>query len=648
MANKPETGFSNSKSFRELDEALQHSFRNIKHDMTALKEGQHQVELQIEEAKKELKGGKADFVTIDKFNVIKIKLGELNEGMKKLWDVEKGLEALDKRSVASSDFKKHSEGLDSEIEALKSQLKSLNKSVATEEQVKNLVGDVNEEFDRIKKGMDELRTIKDTITKSELEKRSAELDKKAKDVRADFEKVRAEVKSKVTITQVEALVGDINADFDNLKKSVAEMKADEKRFALDADVEKRMAKVEQKSDDVIKSAAAAIDEFSKGVEVMFKDFAKVNERNHASISKDVDAAKELSSKGLEGLKDSLSAQLADVKKDMKLLVTRKQAESLVNEINKEFDHVKESVDVNAKAVSKLSKESATRSELAAEAARISAQVEKLSRDIAALKKASATKDDAQGIFDSLKHMIIDTNNALKDRFDTLVKMVKKESDAAHKSISENAQDINAVEKDIKKEMKPLVSDKELHGELDVIKGEFERMHKVIRKIRERMAESDELAGVSRALGDHISLAKKEFVSRKQFSRLADTVKNLQDNLDMQNDLLREKDKEIRAYAKELKAAKKAERKLSKYESVVVKSDAKASRVGGSEKPGDYRKSTFLANFLIGAAFVLLIAAIGFFFAGLTGLTDSLSIAAVVCFVVGIIIRIVIGFRKNGN
>ena len=49
----------------------------------------------------------------------------------------------------------------------------LNKETISELQVKELIDDLNDEFNKIRNGIEEIRTIKDTITQKELEKRTA-------------------------------------------------------------------------------------------------------------------------------------------------------------------------------------------------------------------------------------------------------------------------------------------------------------------------------------------------------------------------------------------------------------------------------------------------------------------------------------------
>ncbi len=673
MAKKStDSDFSKSKNLRDLDEALGKSFTNIKNDMTALKEGQHQHGIKIAEIGQDFKDSRADFVTLDKFNIIKIKIGELNETLKKLWDIEKKVDDVDRKSVSSAEFDKHSVATDNELAKLKEDVKDLNESVTTDEQTKALVKDINSEFDAIKKGMDELRNIKDTITRAELEKRTDKQDKKLDKFEEGIDKLKADMKTKLSATQAEELVGDINSEFDKIKHMISQIKEGEDAFALENEVEKNLAKLDKKIDDAMKNTTIAIDEFSKGIESALKDMSKANEKSHDYLSKQTDKVEDKISREISKREEKLSKRIVElatkvseenssVRKKLKTLVTRKSTEKLVGDINKEFDMVKDDVEANSKDISKLSKESATKRALADEVAKLKKGLAVMTADLSALRKDAAMESDTKNLFDELRDKIGDTNKAIKQKFDELVNRIKKDGDVTTKNIKSNSQDLNTFAKGIKKELKPLVSEQDLHDELDVVRDEFERLHKDIKSVKDTMLEDADLDEVSRTLKKHMVSTKKDYVKNKKFEKLMNAVGKLNEQLDQQNDMISEKNKQMKDLLTELKKARKAQKKLAKYESVVVSAgDRKTSKKAKSSKSGNaagkkvrkdiipYRKSSFLANFLIGAAFVVLVLAVVFFFTGLTGLTDMLAISAVVCFVVGVVIRIIVGFKRNGD
>jgi DNA repair exonuclease SbcCD ATPase subunit len=602
MAKLPENEFSKSRNFRELDEALKLSFLNIKNDMAALKEGLHQQSAKVADFGKVVKDSKADLVTVDKFNILKIKIGELNESLKKLWDVEKRLEDLDNKAVLTSEFDKQSAGVDAELSELKKKVTELSKTASTEEQTKELAEDVSKEFDKVKQAIEELRSIKDTITRAELEKRTDVLNKRADDVRKDFDKVRLEVKDKVKVEQVESLVKDINAEFDRIKSQIADIKLGEKRFASSEELDKEIARLEKRMSEASDKMSVIVEGFTKGIEVTLKDFVIANEKRSQSLTEEIDK-----------VNSRVSKEAGDLWKESKTFVTKKQAENLVLDINKEFDKLKSDLDKNSKALSQLAKQ-------------------------------SATKEDSHSMFDDLRHRLDGTNAAMKDRFDDLVKRIKKESDSFGKGLGDAGNDLAEVEGHTKKEFKQVIYRGEFHKELDAIQDEFERLHHELKEMNSKMSESSELDALNRKVNKSVAAIRDDYVERKHFDRLVDVVSVLQDRVEMQKSLVKEKKRELKAYAKELKAAKKASKRLARYESQVEKVSSKKAKL---EKRGNGNGKNFLANFLIGAAFVILIAAIGFFFAGFTGITDVLSIAAVVCFVLGIIIRIVVAL-KNGN
>jgi chromosome segregation ATPase len=600
MAKNPVNEFSKSKNFRDLDENLKLAFVNIKNDMTALREGLHQQGMKVVELVQDVKESKADFITVDKFNIIKIKIGELNENLKKLWEIEKKLEDLDRKTVAESDFDKHTGKMENELAKLKQDLAALDKTSATEQQLKDFAQDINSEFDGIKRGIEELRSIKDSITRAEMDKRTDILNKRADEVRKDFEKVRSEVKDKINVKDVEAFVFDVNKEFDILKKAIVDFKDDSRKYVTTSEFERSLDKLNNKVDGTNQKLTAVVDEFSKGMESAFKDFLKVHERNSKELISEVTASEE-----------RLSEEIAENKKEMKDFVTRKQAENLLKDLNKEFDALKDDSD-------------------------------KLTKGLAELGKESASKEELHTAFDNLRESLLETNQAMKEMYGNVLKAMKHDSDDVNRKIKDNSQDINEIERAVGKELKLYVLKDELEAELEAMQEELDKMPTA--------------TDVDKQLRKSISVLEDEYVEKKQFNKLVDVVSMLQERVELQRELVKEKKKELKTYGKQLKAAKKAEKKLAKYEaeysSMVEKSQkaVKKAKNGKNGKNGkekkEYNKSSFLANFLIVVAFLLLIAAIGFFFSGMSGLTDSLSIAAVVCFVLGIILRIVVALKRS--
>ncbi|MFH1063833.1 MAG: hypothetical protein V1729_02010 [Candidatus Woesearchaeota archaeon] len=709
MATNAESRFSKSKNIRDLDDSLKRSFTHIKGDMGTIKENLHQQGVKLAEVKQNIKDHRSDFVTLDKFNILKIRIGELNENMKKVWDIEKKLEDLDRKSVSASEFDKQSVETNNEVAKLKQDFTGLSDSATTTVQTKNLVDDINDEFDNIKQSIEQLRSIKDAITKEEVDKKVNSAKKKVLEVRDEFDKFKAQLKTKANMSQVEALINDINSEFDKVKESLAKSKESEGNFALDADVKNQIAKLSRRIAVVSQEVAIAVDTFSKGVETSLKDLSKANEKSHDALSLETERTSDRLTKKLVETKATLTGQIASIRDDMKSLVSKKQAQKLVDDLNKEFDGVKDHLDSNVKDVALLKKDSATRKELTeglnkiqdtlkeiseddigqnskdisslkkstatkkeiqAEMNKLRLEISSVAKEMALLRKEAATRDETAEAFDDVEERLKENDQALKIRFDALAKMMSDDSDSAQKSARSNSQDISTIAKTFKKTLKGFVRSKALDDEIDVINDEFERLHKEISTIQDNMLEQSDLKSVNSRLQNHVSDSKKGFVNKSQFEKLSSVVERLQDQLDIQGELIVEKRKELRAYAKDLKTAKKAEKKLSKYESSIARSEAKAEKrarkeaekakkakekakaAGTTNKKSTksdaepFRKSKFLSAFLIAISFVILIAAIVFFFSGMTGLTDTLAVAAVICFVLGIVTRIVVGFQQE--
>lgn len=729
--------FTKVKSVKGLDEALKRSFSGIKDDMTTIKENLHQQGIKLAETKQTMKDSKADFVTIDKFNILKIKIGELNEGVKKLWDLEKKLEDIDRKAVSASEFDKQAVAWETEFKKINQDLSELQKTATTEDQTKTLVSDINSEFTKVKKAIEELRSIKDTITRDELDKRSEKLNSRADKVEKEFKALKAQSKTNVSMSQVEGLVRDINSEFDEVKGLIASVKDGEKRFALEADVDKDIMKVEKKVAELSTLVADSVAEFSRGVELSFKEFMTRNEKKLASMDRKIKKQKKDSAKNLSDLDKDLSADIAKLGKEQKTLVKKKQVEKLVGDINKEFDGTKDLVDENSKSLAKLSKEKMSKVEGAKLKSEVSSKMTALTTSVqskldAGLKKAKKESDEnAEAIAENAED-IEEVDSRITKAFGTLEKDVKadlkkiekktagsvmklgsklsSEISTVDKSLSAELRDLDkdvasgfkdleknvterikplATKDELDKEMeevdklssgftnfkksilskiKPLVTRKELNKELDVVKDEFERMNKEIGDVQDEMLDTKDLKDIQKKFNKVNKQLKNDYVPKNKFNKLVGLVQKMNTQLEIQNAALISKNDELKKTAKELRASRRSERKLSRYtykleREVIAEKNAgkvvakpkkvKSKKVKVSKKAKKVRKSgssvpvgKIIGGLLIFAAFLSLIAAIVFFFVQRPDLTDKLAIVAVACFVVGLIVRVVSAVRNG--
>jgi len=137
---------SQDNSIRGLNIRLRNSFATIKQDMQDLKQSQMASLRSSKEIRNELSGMKENFVSKDKFNVLKIKIGDLNEDVKKLGKVEKDLDKLKETSAKK-------EAIEKQLSEMKKELKGMDKNIentATEKQMEKLIEEVNSEFDLVK------------------------------------------------------------------------------------------------------------------------------------------------------------------------------------------------------------------------------------------------------------------------------------------------------------------------------------------------------------------------------------------------------------------------------------------------------------------------------------------------------------------
>ncbi|MBW3023064.1 hypothetical protein KY308_03090 [Candidatus Woesearchaeota archaeon] len=292
--------------------------------MDELKKTQDEALSNSYKIKQDLEAIKSDYTPKDKFNLLKIKVGEINDNLKKIWDLERDFKKLDERKTEKADFEKDmgkfredvSKGFSDQNTNFTSKLAQLNdrtaktfekvnenlKVAVTKTQVSALISDMNKEFNFIKAEIVELRKIKDTITAKELDRRTGLMNSRIDLIAKEVVKANQKVAECVTGEQAKKLIEEINNEFNDLKKSLADM---EKL--------KRYVGVVEAESLSKKECARRASEFGSAIEdarkeiKQFKDYAK-------SYAKADDTVKDLNR-----VESALTRRILDLEKEIMAL-----------------------------------------------------------------------------------------------------------------------------------------------------------------------------------------------------------------------------------------------------------------------------------------------------------------------------------------
>lgn len=262
------------KDMRDLNIALRNSFEGIKRDMSKLRETvstiQNSQAMSDNELKKDIAEVKETAVKVDKLNLFKIKLSEMGDNVRQLYDMNNEFKELAKTVVTKKDVTKirdeltlHFTGFANEtnarVENLRKEIrltKQKEETLLSKEEFGGFTSTLNHELDYLRKTIEKTYDIKDTITKRELDKKTDDLKKEIEDLKkvlkdaekkyeeytkvasqnkddiekvslavsANFNTVKNKVAEKVSESQVRTLLNDINTEFDKTKNEISKLR----------------------------------------------------------------------------------------------------------------------------------------------------------------------------------------------------------------------------------------------------------------------------------------------------------------------------------------------------------------------------------------------------------------------------------------
>ncbi|HIH39275.1 TPA: hypothetical protein HA219_00935 [Candidatus Woesearchaeota archaeon] len=300
----------NTKSIAQLNRALENSFGNIKKDMNEIKFAlSSQAEQQLT-LKKNLDAARTEVVTTDKFNVLKIKIGEINEGLKKVWDLEKQLRVMG----GSKTLQEATDELSAKVAALNVKIDDVNRKNVSETQMKTVVEQINSELNRMAVIVREAEQRRDLLRRQDIEEHTRFLAKRIASTNEDLANLR---KACVTKDDIKGVLNDVSKDFASIRKDIEAVAKREASFVKDTEVKK------------------ILDDINKEFEGMSNEISSLKKQNKENISVNQ----------IKGLINDISDEFNDVRKDMsrlgdaKTYATRKEIEDVKKDLRNKVSSV---------------------------------------------------------------------------------------------------------------------------------------------------------------------------------------------------------------------------------------------------------------------------------------------------------------------
>jgi len=326
----------NANSIAQLNRALENSFGNIKKDMTELKVLLNTQNEKYSDIRREVENVKNDSATKDKINVLKIKIGEVNEDAKKIWDVEKQLKVLNQPPKKA--FQESLDELNAKLVATELKLNQEVKTSASETQLKNVVAGINKELNVLAQEIRNVEFKKDVLSNEVVKSFENKIGSKFRQNNEALNDLRKDLKSYVDKNELKNVVSEFNNDFDlvkrevnnnfdHVKKELIAIQKDAKSFVKETEIKGVLNKINNEFDLVSKELT--------GLKSQNKDFVTV--------------------KQIKGLIDDISDEFDEIKSDLGQLKNVKMAADKLGQFKKEVSSRKD-VDELRKSFSQLQKE----------------------------------------------------------------------------------------------------------------------------------------------------------------------------------------------------------------------------------------------------------------------------------------------------
>jgi uncharacterized coiled-coil DUF342 family protein len=323
----------NSTTIKQLNRALENSFAAIKKDIHEVKLA---VSIQAERnaaSQKVLETVKADSVTSDKLNVLKIKVGELNEGLKKVWDLEKQIKSTGSNKALQHDI----DELNAKFIGLNIRLAEVGKTAVTESQLKTLLSQINAELNTLASTIRDAEMRRDEVRRQDIDQHTQKVLQRVAATNQELAEVKKDLKSCLNKNDTKKILDDINNEFDDVKKQISSLYKRDATFVREGEVKDILKHINKEFDGVAQELAALkkqskefvtagqikglIDDISNEFNDIRADLVKISNKESVS-KKDV---------------DTLRKTFENAQKDMKNAVSKDEFSKQIKHINKELE-----------------------------------------------------------------------------------------------------------------------------------------------------------------------------------------------------------------------------------------------------------------------------------------------------------------------